>query len=207
MFAYCNNNPVMRIDTFGNRSYFINGISNDEKDDAPGYAKDFEEEMEECGADDVILIPVYKSQSNLFLTGIGAIQVVLEMLNCDIYTSTIVSRILADLSENPLKEGETLNLIGYSGGGQLALNVMEALASQGITVDNVVLIGTPVAEIWDAPTRVSILFSSNDILSLNLGSGFDSYYVGHLAHGDYFKEQHIGNIAVLVSSILQKGVG
>ena len=29
-----------------------------------------------------------------------------------------------DLKANPLKEGETISLIGYSGGGQLALNVM-----------------------------------------------------------------------------------
>jgi hypothetical protein len=63
MFTYCLNNPVIRIDYGGNRSYFINGIGNYEEDDAPGYAKNFEDELEECGGGEVVLIPVYKGHS------------------------------------------------------------------------------------------------------------------------------------------------
>ena len=110
---------------------------------------------------------------------------------------------MTDLAKNPLEKGETLNLIGYSGGGQLALNVMEVLAAQGIIANNVVLIATPIAEIWNTPTKISMLSSSKDILSMNIGSGYDNYYVGHLSHWDYFKKGHIDDIAGLVAQILK----
>lgn len=204
MFTYCLNNPVIRIDYGGNRSYFINGIGNYEKDDAPGYAKNFENELEECGGGEVVLIPVYKGQSNEILTVVGGLQVVLEMLNFDIYTDMVVNSILTDLAENPLAEGETLNLIGYSGGGQLALNTMEALAAHDIYVDNVVLIGAPVAEVWYNSTKVSMLWSSKDVLSWNICQGVNTHYVGHLGHQDYFRKAYIKDTAMLVASILKE---
>ena len=200
MFAYCLNNPISGIDASGRRTYFINGISNENETAPPQYSNDFAEKLSEKGVDDVKAIAVYNGQIGMpgILRGIG--EVFLEMLNCDVYTALIIARINEDLAQNPLSEGEQLNLIGYSGGGQLVLNVVERL---DVKVDNVILIGTPVAEALDSQANVYVIWAGFDPLSWNVGFGFQSYFAGWISHTDYFNATNIDHVAEIVSSAIK----
>lgn len=73
---------------------------------------------------------------------------------------------------------------------------MEAMDCQ---IDNVVLIGTPIAEVWDTKTQVHMIYSTIDPLSWNLGWGFQSYCFGAVGHTAYFND---GNIDALASLVL-----
>ncbi len=52
-------------------------------------------------------------------------QVIIEMVNIDVYSTQLANQIASDLANNPLAKGEQLNLIDYSGGGQVVLNAAE----------------------------------------------------------------------------------
>ena len=54
-------------------------------------------------------------------------QVIIEMVNIDVYSTQLANQIASDLANNPLAKGEQLNLIDYSGGGQVVLNAAEKL--------------------------------------------------------------------------------
>lgn len=54
-----------------------------------------------------------------------------------------VNDIVEDLHKNPLKEGEQLNLTGYSYGAVLQEHVAIALIEKGYKIDNLILIGSP----------------------------------------------------------------
>ena len=54
--------------------------------------------------------------------------------------------IAKDLAANPLEDGEQLNLAGYSYGSVLQAHVAIALADQGIKVDNLSLVGSPISD-------------------------------------------------------------
>lgn len=51
-----------------------------------------------------------------------------------------------DLKNNPLKDGEQLNLTGYSYGSVLQEHLAIALADKGIKIDNLILIGSPTSD-------------------------------------------------------------
>lgn len=56
-----------------------------------------------------------------------------------------VSQIQSNLADNPLTEGEQLNLAGYSYGSVLQAHTALELAEQGQKIDNLILIGSPIA--------------------------------------------------------------
>jgi thioesterase domain-containing protein len=53
---------------------------------------------------------------------------------------------MKDLKNNPLAEGEQMNLTGYSYGSVLQAHVAIALADKGVKVDNLSLIGSPIPD-------------------------------------------------------------
>lgn len=57
-----------------------------------------------------------------------------------------VNGILTDLKNNPIEDGEQLNLAGYSYGSVLQAHVAIALADKGVKVDNLSLIGSPIPD-------------------------------------------------------------
>lgn len=199
MFAYCLNNPVTGIDSSGKRTYFINGISNDEESGPPAYADAFAKALMDLGVKDVRTVAAYNGQKGFWGTLTGVAEVACEMVNINVYSHVIAQSILNDLENNPLEEGEQLNLIGYSGGGQLVLNVMEILDGK---VDNVILIGAPVAECWNTTTTVSMIYAGWDPLSWNVGWGYNSYFAGWFGHTDYFNSDNIKHVAKIVSKII-----
>ena len=198
MFAYCLNNPVISEDENGKRTYVINGIGNDNDDEVPDNIQEFCDALEAAGVNNVVPIAVYTKQPGLLLL-LGVGQVILEMLNIDIYSDQVYEAIQQDLADHPLEDGEQLNIIGYSGGGQIALNVAEMFGDQ---VDNVILIGAPVFEIINGDFTVSAIYSPHDLLSLNSIVGFNNYNNGRHGHGGYFEPPYVQRTLDTVSNII-----
>lgn len=55
----------------------------------------------------------------------------------------LMRQIVAELDDNPIGAAEKLNLVGFSGGGLLAVTLAEMLRARGVKVDTVVTMGTP----------------------------------------------------------------
>ena len=199
-FAYCKNMPICCTDPNGQKTYIINGIGNDQKNGPPAYAEELAHKLRQAGEPNVTAIGVYHEQNSFWGKALGVAQVALEMLNIDVYSDDVYKAIQADLEQNPLAEGEKLTLIGYSGGGQIALNVMEDLDGM---VDHVILIGTPVAEMWDSSEDVTLICSNSDILSWNIGFGFKSYNLGNVGHTEYFNEQNIDSVVEIMMNTIK----
>jgi len=127
------NQEVRDLDGLEERTYFINGIANDtfngmNKDGVHNpttYAVEFAARVnQELGREEVVPVPgVYTSGG----VKVGVFEVVSEMMNKNQYSDQITDYIKEDLQRNPLKPGEEVNLIGYSGGGPLAFNVADKL--------------------------------------------------------------------------------
>ena len=198
MFAYCGNRPAFAFDSTGHRTYFLNGIMNPYEDDVPNYVKRFQAAMRKYEVHDVTGIPLYKSQTQW---SVGMLQIINEMLNIDEYTQSTVDWIENDLDKNPLAEGEQLNIIGYSGGGQIALNVAEKLSYQ---VDNVILIGAPVFEIFTSDASVLAIRGGWDPLSITgvLSCNMNTHLAGWYSHEGYFYEENIDTTARIVADFL-----
>jgi hypothetical protein len=75
------------------------------------------------------------------------LQMFAEMLEKRVWSEHVADSIEKDLKTRPLRVGERIVLLGISGGGTLAVESLELLKSKGITVDQVVLRGSPVHEL------------------------------------------------------------
>ena len=200
MFVYCENDAINYVDNDGRRTYFLNGINNNSKNGITWYASALKNKLSKY-VKDVRIIAIYKSKKNGVRSTIkGVAQVFLEMMNVDVYTNSVVNIIKKDLKKKPLSKNEQLNIIGYSGGGQVALNVSVKLKNK---ITNVVLIGAPVAKIWRSKTKVSILYAGYDPLGWTIGFGFKSYFTGWYGHTDYFNKENIGNVVNIIRRIIK----
>jgi len=197
-FVYCNDNPLNAIDPDGKRTYFVNGINNDKPSGPPDYASAFANELAERGVEDVRTFGAYNNESGLKGTLEGVSKVTKEMNNIDVYSTQLANQIQNDLKNDPLAKGEQLNIVGYSGGGQVALNAGAKL--EGIAkVDNVVLIGSPISEVFSSNIgHVTSIWSGLDPLSWNVGWAFESEFAGWVGHTDYFSSDNTDNIADIV---------
>ncbi len=196
LYVYCVNNPVMLMDPFGLRTYILNGINNSKSEGAPENINEFAEELEDKGIENVKVIGVY-NKTNL---ATGLIQAGMEMINIGKYADEVAQEILDDLKDNPLADGEKLNLVGYSGGGQIVLNVSELL-NEKVTVDNTVLIGAPVAELTLNNTgKTTMIYAGLDPLSWNVyWYPVSLEFAGWFGHTSYFNKDNIGKVADLVN--------
>ncbi len=156
--------------------------------------------MGKYGIYDIKGIPLYTNQTQW---SVGMLEVIDEMLNIDEYTNSTVEWIEADLANNPLAEGEQLNLIGYSGGGQVALNVAEKLSYD---VDNVILIGAPVFEIFMNDSSVLVIEGGWDPLSIPcvLSGKMTTRLAGWYSHEGYFDDANIDTTAQIVAEFLSR---
>jgi WXG100 family type VII secretion target len=67
------------------------------------------------------------------------------------YTQQVYNEIAADLRDNPLLPGQTVILIGHSGGGAVAANVTGMLERNlGVDVSGVITMGAPIANFDEA---------------------------------------------------------
>ena len=189
LLLYSANNPINCADTKGDKTYFINGISNDgteEKEFLPNYAIEFENTYETLYDDDVICIPVFIGGD----TWSGVSEVIQETLGNDVYTKEIVEMINNDLAQNPLRDGEKITLIGYSGGGIIAANVSMQLDH----VDTIVFIGAPLFFPAVKANKILNVWAGLDpIASIGYGR-VENYFSGFHGHKDYFKDTYQLNI-------------
>ena len=158
-YAGFGNNPIVFIDPDGKRLYFVGGAGNDA--DGWNYINRFKNIFTSKGIEgftrinasggklnDMAFTASYKNFSHvgqhLVKTDRG-LEVQLKRRDHK-QIEKAVNDIMADLAANPLKEGEQLNLAGYSYGSVLQANVALRLADKGIKVDNLVLIGSPISD-------------------------------------------------------------
>ncbi len=200
LFCYTENSPIIGVDADGKRTYFINGINNTSSCGVPSYAKKFKKKLTKLGIKDVRNIGVYKGNKKGFKRTVKDVaKVILEMFNINVYTDMVVKIINEDLAAQKLGAKEQLNIIAYSGGGQIAMNVMVKLKNK---LNNVVLIGTPILKSWKLTTKVSMIYAGWDPLSWNVGWGFKSYFAGWIGHTSYFSDKNIDNVANIVNKII-----
>ena len=94
---------------------------------------------------------------------VGAGQVVSEMVGINQYSTELAKFISQDEKRNPLQPNEKTNLIGYSGGGQLAFNTAEKLKAYNIPISTVVTLGSPVVNAPKSNVKEIVhLFSEAD---------------------------------------------
>ncbi|MFZ7154347.1 MAG: alpha/beta hydrolase [Bacteroidota bacterium] len=158
-YAGFGNNPIVLIDPDGKRLYFVGGAGNDA--DGWNYINRFKNIFTSKGIEgfkrinasggnvnDMAFTASYKNFSHvgqhLVKTERG-LEVQLKRRDHK-QIEKAVNDIMADLAANPLKEGEQLNLAGYSYGSVLQAHVALRLADKGIKVDNLVLIGSPISD-------------------------------------------------------------
>ena len=105
----------------------------------------------------------------------GACEVVGEYLHGERgrYTQQVYNEIAADLRDNPLLPGQTVILIGHSGGGAVAANVTGMLERNlGVDVSGVITMGAPIANFDEArryAEKIVDVRHVNDMLVKSVG--------------------------------------
>jgi len=143
------------------RTYVINGINNSNGKNPPKAIQDFAKSVNtELGREEVKLVPgIYNHGLVLDLADVA-----MEMAHLARGSAEVIEYVRMDLANNPLKSGEKLNLIGYSGGGQVALNVAQNLEGS-YKVDHVVTLGSPIMPLVKSNiTRTTHIVSEKDDL-------------------------------------------
>ena len=160
-YSFLNNNPLSYTDVTGKRFYFVGGAGNDQSGwnyinrFASIFTKKGIKEFKRVNASggstaDIAFTAAYKNFSyvskDLVPLADGSGYKVKLRRRDHKQIEKAVNGIVADLAQHPLKEGEQLNLSGYSYGSVLQANVALRLADMGIKVDNLILIGSPISD-------------------------------------------------------------
>ena len=155
--------------------------------------------LEAVGVEDVRTFGIYNTRGNWYDGFVDIMNVVKEMFNADVYSDALVETIVNDLKEKPLQDGEQLNLIGYSGGGQVIANATEKLNKNGVKVSNMVFIGAPIQEIFDTDSKVLNLIGAFDVLSsIVFGKNTQNKFSGWHGHCGYFDDKNIDNTVEII---------
>src|SRR5690606_30680837 len=143
------NNPINAIDPDGRRVYFVGGAGNDS--DGWNYIgrfksiwtslgiKDFRRVNASHGKiGDIGFVSKFRNKQSYWTNGEfrGSNQ---HFATSDKQFQRALKGMVNDLKNNPLKDGEQLNLTGYSYGSVLQEHLAIALADKGIKIDNLIL--------------------------------------------------------------------
>ena len=199
LYVRCLNNPILYFDPDGERTYVAGGINPAIADDI-GF-NDFLDEMKKIDTTVPLPNPYVDYGSSapgvIGSSAVGGAQVVGEMHGITNYSKELVDFILNDLKNNPLKEGEQLNLIGYSGGAQIVLNIDKLLNGQ-YEFDNIILIGGfKVIGFTNAKNLISIWSILDPLSRFILGAINEHVWMSHLG---YFDREN-GNLEKLLEII------
>ncbi len=193
-YLYCLNNPLKNLDPDGKRTYAINGIRNT-SNQPPKPMVDFVQSLNRMlGRQEVFNTPGIYNQG----TYRDLASVALEMVNVNQYSSQITAYIQSDLKNRPLDPGEKLNLIGYSGGGQIAFNVADKLSGEYF-VNNLITLGSPYSELTRGNIgQVTHFNSFFDPISYPSMFDFRTSLFDFNSNGSYFWDvRHSGNNSYL----------
>lgn len=201
-YMYAGNGPVTAIDPDGRRTYFGNGIANSAPFGPPNYAFDIKHALIERNIKDIRLVPAFNNDLTFFGLDIeGISKVAKEMANISVYSNQLADQIRKDIELHPLDKDEQLNIIGYSGFGQVAVNAAEKLKST-IKVSNIILIGSPVLEgNVSNVNKVTSIFGGFDPL-WSAWPSWDHIFSGWHGHTDYFDSKHINHTADIINKII-----
>jgi len=145
------------FDPNGEETYFVNGAGNDPG--KWGYSQKIVTALQNAGISDVKHVPITQGQfsdqfysiisntsdSRYITTRTRFYDDVIIKQRLESNTATLVDAVNKDISAGNIGEGEQLNLVGYSFGSVVTANAALELASKGTTVNNLVLIGSPVS--------------------------------------------------------------
>jgi|GEM_PF-6457750 len=138
----------------GTRSYFLNGIDNPgcqrpgyESDVLPCYALDFQEALtivdstNKYGFLDMVMIPQFVHTT--FIS--GALEWLQQIkLGATSNEAAIIKQLTEDYNNGLIHAGDVVNIVGYSGGGQVALEAIKKLPFN--VRANMIMIGAPLIE-------------------------------------------------------------
>lgn len=94
--------------------------------------------------------------------GKGFLQVMYERDGASrVLATAMADYILQDVQENPLKDGEKVHLVGYSGGGTVAIEAARLLDGK-VAVDQIVTLGTPAGMPVSNASKVHMAWSPSD---------------------------------------------
>ena len=171
-YCFVANKPIIAIDPDGKRIFFVAGAGNDAI--GWNYAQRFKKVFANNGFSSFTRLNVSHDSPTLQKNGVpplGDIKFTSEFrlkaffpvakydntlqehtnkplmkraakVDAEVYKATL--EVFNAIKSKPLKDGEQLNLMGYSYGSVVQAHVALALADMGVKVDNLVLIGSPI---------------------------------------------------------------
>ncbi len=196
LYNYVNNNPIIFIDPDGKRFYFSAGAAHDP--DKTGYIQKMLKAFEMAGIANTVDVPAHGTKISDILFTIGPnsripadrikvyekiinipnldefgvkdpnIQYELKNVPTDWRIKQTVKTIKEDLQKNPLAEGEQLNLSGYSTGSVIMAQSALKLAQEGYVIDNLILIGSPIAEDSELFKQLSTNANIKNIIRIDI---------------------------------------
>ncbi|MEM6737354.1 MAG: RHS repeat-associated core domain-containing protein, partial [Bacteroidota bacterium] len=189
LYNFVLNNPINAIDPDGKRVFFVGGAGNDS--DGWNYINRFGNAFTHAGIggftrinasgsqfDDILFTSRYRhSGFETYSTGrinpntalgLAPIPETGTRLIQHEQIDNAVSQIRQNLTYNPLAEGEQFNLAGYSYGSVLQAQAALQLANDGQYIDNLILIGSPIADDSDLFDQLSNNENIGNVLRVDI---------------------------------------
>ncbi|MEN9611344.1 MAG: hypothetical protein RLZZ628_2158 [Bacteroidota bacterium] len=246
-YVYVLNRPTVAIDPDGKRVYFVGGANNDQ--DGWNYINRWGQAFANQGIGfqrvdashgklgDVMFTSERRHEFNIYDMHImyGSSNAIAAAQSAELIQNPRVENQIEkaldfyrnDLKDNPLKEGEQLNLAGYSYGSVMQAQVALQLAKEGKVIDNLILIGSPISDkspLWKELTtnkniknvirydiKGDLLSNPQDILTFLKGGVQNAPVVGDGENGHHFDAARPGIetdklIQTIVTWLKQQGV-
>ncbi|MEM9858751.1 MAG: RHS repeat-associated core domain-containing protein, partial [Bacteroidota bacterium] len=190
LYNFVLNNPINAIDPDGKRVFFVAGAGNDP--DGWNYVNRFGNAFTQAGiggfipiaatggkVNDILFTSRYRhsgfetystgSIGSNFVGGLAPGEMELGVRPVQHkQIDNAVSQIRQNLADNPLAEGEQFNLAGYSYGSVLQAQAALQLANDGQYIDNLILIGSPIADDSDLFDQLSNNENIGNVLRVDI---------------------------------------
>jgi pimeloyl-ACP methyl ester carboxylesterase len=191
-YVYVLNNFVNAVDPDGKRVFFVAGAGNDQG--GWNYVERWGQAFQQSGISGFTRLNVShdnpedlrgggKPWGDMSFTSSfrGSRNTTYQDANTNIVKTRrlkdkMVSKAVADinqnLEDNPLAEGEQLNLAGYSYGSVVQAHAALSLADQGKKIDNLILIGSPISSDSDLYSELSNHENIGNVIRVDIDEDF-----------------------------------